>query len=104
MVVVIISSHEYDVNIITFCRPDTRVFYFYVQREGHHFAAPLLISRCEELCDNCTALKVCPYMRIFPLLNRFICSLNIMRVYITENRYKHFVQLVLCTTCMNGNF
>ena len=33
---------------MTFCRPDTRVFYFFAQREGHNFAAPLLISKCEE--------------------------------------------------------
>ena len=65
----------YDAYIINFCRPHTRVFYFFVQKEGHHLAASLLISLCQEhficpICDNCTALVVCPYMRIFPLLNR----------------------------------
>ena len=43
-----ISSNIYDVNIINFCRPHTRVFYFFAQKKGHHLAAPLLISRCEE--------------------------------------------------------
>ena len=65
----------YDVYIINFCRPHTRVFYFFVQKEGHYLAASLLISLCQEhficpVCDNCTALVVCPYMRVFPLLNR----------------------------------
>ena len=68
-------SYIYDVYIINFCRPHTRVFYFFVQKEGHHLAASLLISLCQEhfiwpACDNCTALVVCPYMRVFPLLNR----------------------------------
>ena len=68
-------SYINDVYIINFCRQDTRVFYFFVQKEGHHLAASLLISLCQEhficpVCDNCTALVVCPYMRIFPLLNR----------------------------------
>ena len=68
-------SYIYDVYIINFCRPYTRVFYFFVQKEGHHLAASLLISLCQEhficpICDKCTALVVCPYMRIFPLLNR----------------------------------
>ena len=68
-------SYIYDVFIINFCRPHTRVFYFFVQKEGHHLAASLLISLCQEhficpICDNCTALVVCPYMRVFPLLNR----------------------------------
>ena len=68
-------SYIYDVYIINFCRPHTRVFYFFVQKEGHHLAASLLISLCQEhficpVCDNCTALVVCPYMRFFPLLNR----------------------------------
>ena len=42
---------------------------FFAQKEGHNFASPLLISQCEGtlFCDNCTALQVCPYMRIFPL-------------------------------------
>ena len=51
-------------------------------------------------CDNCTAFSL-RYVLIcasFPLLNRFICFLNIMRVHITENRYKPPVQLVLCTS------
>ena len=61
--------------LLTFAVPHTRVFYFFVQKEGHHLAASLLISLCLEhficpVCDNCTALVVCPYMRIFPLLNR----------------------------------
>ena len=65
----------YDVYIINFCRPDIRVFYLFVQKVGHHLAASLLISLCQEhficpVCDNCTALVVCPYMRVFPLLNR----------------------------------
>ena len=68
-------SYIYDVYIINFCRPDTLVFYFFVQKEGHHLAASLLILLCQEhficpICDNCTALVVCPYMRVFPLLNR----------------------------------
>ena len=68
-------SYIYDVYIINFCRPHTRVFYFFVQKEGHHLAASLLILLCQEhficpVCDNCTALVVCPYMRVFPLLNR----------------------------------
>ena len=33
----------------------------------------------------------------FPLLNRFLCFFNIMRVRIIENRYKPPVQLVFCT-------
>ena len=68
-------SYIYDVFIINFCRPHTRVFYFFVQKEGHHLAASLLISLCQEhficpVCDNCTALVACPYMCVFPLLNR----------------------------------
>ena len=68
-------SYIYDVYIINFCRPHTRVFYFFVQKEGHHLAASLLISLCQEhfichVCDNCTALVACPYMQVFPLLNR----------------------------------
>ena len=68
-------SYIYDVYIINFCRPHTRVFYFFVQKEGHHLAASLLISLCQEhficpICDNCTAFVVCPFMRIFPLFNR----------------------------------
>ena len=34
----------------------------------------------------------------FPLLNRFICFLNIMRVRIIKNRYKPPVQLVFFTS------
>ena len=68
-------SYIYDVYIINFCRPHTRVFYFFVQKEGHYLAASLLISLCQEqficpICDKCTALVVCPYMHIFPFLNR----------------------------------
>ena len=37
-----------DVNIITFCRPDKRVFYFFCSKRGTSYTAPLLISRCEE--------------------------------------------------------
>ena len=44
--------------LLTFCRPHTRVFYFFVQKEGHHLAASLLISLCQEhficpVCDYC---------------------------------------------------
>ena len=40
--------YVYDVNIITFYYPDTKVFYLFALKEGYHFAAPLLISLCEE--------------------------------------------------------
>ena len=33
----------------------------------HHYAKNISYVL---FCDNCTALVVCPYMRIFPLLNR----------------------------------
>ena len=41
-------SYVYDVNSITFCRPDTRDIYVFAQKEGHYLAAPLLNSRREE--------------------------------------------------------
>ena len=70
-------SYIYDVYIINFCRPHhTSFLLFSFRQEGHHLAASLLISLCQEhfictpVCDNCTALVVCPYMRVFPLLNR----------------------------------
>ena len=71
----IICCPQTQSTTVYFCRPHTRVFYFFVQKEGHHLAASLLISSCQEhficpVCDNCTALVVCPYMRVFPLLNR----------------------------------
>ena len=61
--------------LLTFAVPIHEFSTFFVQKEGHHLAASLLISLCHEhficpICDNCTALAVCPYMRVFPLLNR----------------------------------
>ena len=61
--------------LLTFAVPIHEFSTFFVQKEGHNLAASLLISLCQEyficpVCDNCTALVVCPYMRIFPLLNR----------------------------------
>ena len=65
--------------LLTFAVPIHEFSTFFVVKEGHYLriylAASLLISLCQEhficpICDNCTALVVCPYMRIFPLLNR----------------------------------
>ena len=49
-------------------------------------------------CDNCTAFKVCLYMRIFPPAQSVNLFFNIMRVCITLNRYKPPVKLVFCTS------
>ena len=90
-------------NIINFCRPRTSIFYFVLLRKRDitlrhpSFHDAKEISYYVLFCDNFTVLKVCPYMRIFPLLNRFICFLNIIRVRITENRHKPLVKIVLCT-------
>ena len=111
-------SYIYDVYTINFCRPHTRVFYFFVQKEGHHLAASLLISLCQEhfiypVCDNCTALVVCPYMRVFPLLNRsdvFLAPLTRRQknsvsnskttIYVTEqSRQCTFVPCQTCALC-----
>ena len=98
-------SYIYDVYIINFCRPDTRVFYFFVQKEGHHLAASLLISLCQEhficpVCDNCTALVVCPYMRVFPLLNRSDVSNSKTTIYVPEqSRQLTFIPCQTCALC-----
>ena len=43
-----ITSYIYDVIVINFYLPHTRIFYFFAQIEEHHLAVSLLISWCDE--------------------------------------------------------
>ena len=62
--------------------------HFTMRRKFHMFCFVTIVvpCRCVLLCAS------------FPLLDRFICFLNVKIVRKTVNRYKPPVQLVLCTS------
>ena len=72
VVAIFLLIYIYDVNIITFCRSVTIVFYFSLRKMDFTLWCPFSFHDEKKISyilfwDNCTTLKLCPYMHIFPL-------------------------------------
>ena len=80
-----IYSNVYDVNIITFWLLPSRYnsfLLFLLKKRDITSRRPFLFHDLKKMsfvlvCDNCTALKVCPSMRIFPLAQ----SVHLVYIY-----------------------